>query len=221
MDELQFQQLREEMVRRQLMGRDITDPRVLDAMRSVPRHLFVPEKYWEEAYSDYPLPIDENQTISQPYIVALMTQALNLQGDETVLEVGCGSGYQAAILSQLAKQVYTIERYASLAEKARCTLQQCGIKNVEVIVGDGSLGLKEYAPYDGIIVTAAAPKAPRSLLDQLKDKGRLIIPVGPRWEQVLELWQRDGNSFSSRQMGAVAFVPLRGKEGWKDDAWIE
>lgn len=221
MDEERFQTLRDKMVERQLMARDITDPRVLAAMRTVPRHLFVPEKYWDEAYADYPLPIGENQTISQPYIVALMTQALALQGHETVLEIGCGSGYQAAVLSLLAKEVYSIERYASLAEKAKLTLHQLGYKNVHVMIGDGSVGLKEKAPFDGIIVTAAAPKVPQALLNQLKDNGRLVIPVGPRWNQYLELWQRKGDDFTSTQLGAVAFVPLRGKEGWQAEEWLD
>jgi len=219
MDEAHLKKNRHEMVKKQLAGRDIYDKRVLAVMRDLPRHLFVPEMYWDEAYADHPLPIGENQTISQPYIVALMTQSMALEGDETVLEVGCGSGYQAVVLAALVKKVYSIERYTPLAEKATQTIKELAISNVEIIVADGSLGLEEYAPYDGIMVTAAAPSVPQILLAQLSHTGRMVIPVGRRWEQYLQVWRREEGSFVHSNLCAVSFVPLRGKEGWKEEEW--
>jgi protein-L-isoaspartate(D-aspartate) O-methyltransferase len=210
---------RERMVREQLMTRDIRDQKVLEAMRSVPRHRFVPPEYRHLAYSDGPLPIGQGQTISQPYIVALMTQLLELRGDEVVLEVGTGSGYQAAILARLAREVHTIERYPSLAEKAEKVLKELGIRNVHVHVGDGSKGLAEHAPYDGIIVTAAAPRVPQPLMDQLADGGRLVLPVGGRGAQFLERWQRRGATYHMEQIAPVAFVPLIGDFGWESEKW--
>ncbi|HEY5669734.1 MAG TPA: protein-L-isoaspartate(D-aspartate) O-methyltransferase [Anaerolineales bacterium] len=210
---------RQRMVEEQLIYRNIRDERVLEAMRSVPRHAFVPLEYRHMAYSDGPLPIGSGQTISQPYIVALMTQLLRLKGDENVLEVGTGSGYQAAVLAKLAKQVYTIERYTELADQAAAVLQKLGLNNVRVHIGDGSLGLPEHAPFQAILVTAAAPKVPQSLLEQLDEGGRLVVPVGGRMNQFLELWERRGAKFVQDVLVPVAFVPLRGRHGWKEDSW--
>ena len=189
---------------------------MLEALRRVPRHRFVPAEYADMAYSDGPLPIGQGQTISQPYIVALMSEQLELKGDESVLEVGTGSGYQAAVLAQLAKTVHTIERYIPLAEQAEKVLRELGLNNVTVHVGDGSLGLSKYAPYQAIMVTAAAPAVPQPLLDQLADGGRLVIPVGSHGSQVLERWRREGSRFEQEYTLAVAFVPLRGAHGWKE-----
>jgi protein-L-isoaspartate(D-aspartate) O-methyltransferase len=202
------------MVEQQLRSRNITDERVLEAMANVPRHEFVPEHLRNSAYTDGPLPIGEGQTISQPYIVAYMTQLLDLGPEDTVLEIGTGSGYQAAVLAQIAGQVYSVERIETLAEQARARLGQLGIGNVEVVVNDGSGGLPEHAPYSGIIVTAAAPQAPEPLKEQLAEAGKLIIPVGSRGGQVLERWTRTGSEFQLDQLSPVAFVPLMGQHGW-------
>lgn len=207
------------MVEDQLVARRISDRRVLDAMREVPRHCFVPKDLRERAYADGPLPIGKSQTISQPYIVALMTELLELQGDETVLEVGTGSGYQAAVLSHLAGRVYTIERYEQMAERARRTLDELGCDNVEVVHGDGSGGLPEKAPFDGIIVTAAAPDVPQPLLEQLAEKAYLVVPVGTVRGQYLQRWQRKEADYVHDDIVPVAFVPLRGKFGWQGDDW--
>ena len=204
------------MVEDQIIARGITDTRVLSAMRTVPRHAFVPNNFLEEAYEDHPLPVGEGQTISQPYIVALMTSHLELTGKEKVLEVGTGSGYQAAILAKLAKEVHTVERIPDLAARANETLKKIGIKNVIVHTGDGSLGWPENAPYDCIIVTAAAPAVPAELTSQLKQGGRLIIPVGERWSQMLEEWVRTETSLEKRDVLPVVFVPLLGKKGWQE-----
>jgi protein-L-isoaspartate(D-aspartate) O-methyltransferase len=208
---------RARMVDYQLRGRDITDPRVLEVMGRVPRHLFVPQDSSHLAYSDMPLPIGQRQTISQPYIVALMTQCLELKGEETVLEVGTGSGYQAAVLAGLARKVYTLERLAELADRARELLEHLGIDNVEVRHVDGSGGLPEHAPYDAIIVTAAAPRAPQPLLDQLAEGGRLLIPVGGVDGQMLERWRRHSGRVDGERIVPVAFVPLVGEFGWRAD----
>jgi len=210
---------RESMVKKQLEARFIGDQRVLEAMRTIPRHLFVSEELWDSAYRDGPLPIGHDQTISQPYIVAFMTQALQLPEKEgsVVLEIGTGSGYQAAILSQVAGKVYTVERIESLAERARRCLQTLDIDNVEVKVYDGGYGWPEHGPYDGIIVTAAAPEIPVPLKDQLKDRANLIVPVGPKGHQDLLCLQRDGERIVRRQLAPVAFVPLRGEHGWQTD----
>ena len=210
---------RQRMVEEQLIDRNIRDERVLEAMRTVPRHAFVPLEYRHMAYSDCPLPIGSGQTISQPYIVALMTQMLRLNGDECVLEVGTGSGYQAAVLARLVKQVHTVERYAELAEQAAAVLHSLGLDNVHVHIGDGSLGLPELAPFQSIIVTAAAPEVPPTLLEQLDEGGRLVVPVGGRMNQFLELWERRGAKFEQDVLVPVAFVPLRGRHGWKEDSW--
>jgi protein-L-isoaspartate(D-aspartate) O-methyltransferase len=187
----------------------------LDAMRTIPRHNFVPKENQQNAYEDFPLPIGYQQTISQPYIVAFMTNILDLQGNDQVLEVGTGSGYQAAVLSLLVKKVHTLERIPELADKARQTLQELGVKNVEVHEGDGSMGWPQDAPYQAILVTAAAPAAPQALLDQLDIGARMIIPVGGQFHQVLELWRREKEGLKSEAILPVAFVPLKGKQGWK------
>jgi protein-L-isoaspartate(D-aspartate) O-methyltransferase len=213
---LDFEEQRNRMVNEHLLGRDIRDPRVLEAMRSVPRHLFISPVYAVHAYADSPLPIGNEQTISQPYIVALMTQLLNLQGGEKVLEIGTGSGYQAAILGFLAGEVHTVERIPPLAHQAEATLRQIGIKNVSVHIGDGTRGWAECAPYDCIVVTAAAPRVPTALLEQLVDGGLLVIPVGGRGNQTLQRLQRKGQDYETEIIVPVAFVPLKGDFGWKE-----
>jgi protein-L-isoaspartate(D-aspartate) O-methyltransferase len=205
---------REQMVKNQLRSRDINDPLVLEVMGKVPRHSFVDEEYANMAYSDGPLPIGKGQTISQPYIVALMTQLLELKGDEKILEVGTGSGYQAAVLAHLAREVHTIERHKELARNAERKFKTLGITNIVVHIGDGSQGLKEYAPYDGVLVTAAAPSLPAALKEQLIIGGRIIIPVGGRGGQFLECWTRTQHDFECRDIIPVAFVPLIGQDGW-------
>jgi protein-L-isoaspartate(D-aspartate) O-methyltransferase len=213
-----YQNERNRMVEDQLVWRGIHDLRVLEAMRSVPRHCFVPKDYQEMAYSDGPLPIGTGQTISQPYIVAFMSEAVGLTGSERVLEVGTGSGYQAAILACLAKEVHTIERHTALAGIARQALEELDYQNITVHLGDGSQGLPEFAPYQAIVVTASAPKVPKPLLEQLDEGGRLILPVGDRWGgQSLQLWERHRENFEHETILAVAFVPLRGEYGWKED----
>ncbi|MBU6391125.1 MAG: protein-L-isoaspartate(D-aspartate) O-methyltransferase [Planctomycetes bacterium] len=203
------------MVQYQLVGRGIQDERVLKVMSEVPRHVFVPESYRYAAYEDCPLPIGEGQTISQPYMVAIMTQCLELEGKEKILEIGTGSGYQAAILSRLADRVYTIERHEVLALRTRAILKETGYNNVEVITGDGSLGLPDNAPFQGIIVTACAPHIPKSLLDQLEIGGRLVIPTGNPYNQVLHQIIKLEKGTEDRSVLECAFVPLIGKEGWK------
>ncbi len=200
------------MIETQIVGRGLHDPRLLAAFEIVPRHLFVREQDRHLAYADGPIPIGFEQTISQPYIVALMTNLLQLKGVERVLEVGTGSGYQAAILAHMAKEVHTIEFVPELAAQAEGLLSD--YSNVFCHLSDGSLGWQEAAPYDAIIVTAAAPKTPQDLLNQLKDGGRLVIPVGTRGYQVLEVWTRHGDNFDCDEVIEVAFVPLRGKHGW-------
>jgi protein-L-isoaspartate(D-aspartate) O-methyltransferase len=217
--ERSYERERLRMVKEQLSQRDIRDKRVLEAMSTVPRHLFTPEEYRDLAYSDGPLPIGERQTISQPYIVALMTEMLELQGDENVLEVGTGSGYQAAVLAYLAGQVHTVERHEPLAQRAEQVLCRLGLENVFVHIGDGSLGWPPAAPYQGVIVTAAAPRAPQPLLDQLADGGRMVIPVGGMSGQFLELWRRQGDQYWHETTLPVAFVPLRGEHGWPEGRW--
>lgn len=210
-DEDRYAELRDKMVQKQIAHRGVKDERVLDAMRSVPREKFVAEGVRRDAYMDYPLPIGCNQTISQPYMVAVMTEALELKGDENVLEIGTGSGYQTAILARLAGHVTTIERYAELSEGAGEVLEELGIGNVEVVVGDGTLGWPESAPYDGILVTAGAPEVPKPLKDQLSDDGKLVIPVGGRGMQMLRVVTRD----STRDILSCMFVPFVGKCGWE------
>jgi protein-L-isoaspartate(D-aspartate) O-methyltransferase len=204
------------MVRAQIALRGVRDLRVLAAMRAVPRHRFVPGHMLGAAYRDSPLPIGQGQTISQPYIVALMTAELGLTGTERVLEIGTGSGYQAAILGELAAEVITVERLPALAEEARALLAELGYDNVHVKVGDGTLGWPDEAPYDAIIVTAAAPEVPAPLQAQLVDGGRLLAPVGPRWTQQLVRVRRVGDRFDDESLLGVAFVPLIGEHGWQD-----
>ena len=209
---MDWEEHQERMVKQQLVSRGIRDVRVLEAMRKVPRYLFIPEKFRKSAYHDGPLSIGEGQTISQPYMVALMTECLALKGGEKVLEIGTGSGYQAAVLAQLAGQVYSMEIIPALARQAAGRLQKMGIDNVEIIVDDGSHGLPAHAPYDGIIVTAAAPEIPLPLVNQLKPAGRLVIPVGrPHLPQDLLLVQKKGAAIISRSVLPVAFVPFTGK----------
>jgi len=198
------------MVEEQLASRGVEDARTLAAMRKVPRHLFVPPAVLDQAYDDHPLPIGHGQTISQPYIVAFMTEALGLRGGETVLEVGTGSGYQAAVLAEIAARVYTIEIVAPLAEEARERLHRLGYANVDVRAGDGYLGWPEAAPFDAIMVTAAAPRVPEPLKEQLRDGGRLILPVGDEWQELVVVTRR-GTRYEERRVLPVRFVPMTGK----------
>jgi protein-L-isoaspartate(D-aspartate) O-methyltransferase len=213
---INFQKARDRMVEAQLISRGIHDRRVLDAIRKVPRHAFVDEALQEQAYSDHPLPIADKQTISQPYIVALMTEKLELQGHEKVLEIGTGSGYQAAILAELAQRVFSIERLPGLAYRANQTLRKLGYSNVIVRVADGTLGWPDEAPFDGIIVTAGAPKVPQPLVDQLAMGGKLVLPVGDRMSQSLILVDRVPEGIQKTDLGGVRFVDLVGKWGWEE-----
>ena len=203
------------MVEEQLIPRGTKEPLVLKAFRKVPRHEFVPEALRDTAYGDYPLPIGNSQTISQPYIVALMTEQLGLKGGERVLEIGTGSGYQAAILAEIAGQVYSVERFFELAKDAAERLSRLGYKNLNIKTGDGTLGWIEMAPFDGIIVTAGSPVIPESLLMQLGAKGRLVIPIGDRWSQILTMVEKNGKNIRESQICGCVFVPLIGNEGWK------
>jgi len=212
---MDYDALRSIMIERQLTARGITDKRVLEAFLNVSRHEFVPTELRAASYGDHPLPIGEGQTISQPYMVALMTQALGLSGNEKILEIGTGSGYQSAILARLAKEVYSVERLKGLSEKAGEILARLGHGNVKLRVGDGTLGWEEHAPYDRIIVSAAAPAVPGSCIEQLANNGRLVIPVGSMSSQSLLIIEKKGNKIISRDLGGCVFVPLLGKEGWK------
>jgi protein-L-isoaspartate(D-aspartate) O-methyltransferase len=208
--------VRERMVEYQIEGRGVRDKRLIDAMKEVPRHLFVPPELREASYQDRPLPIGRGQTISQPYIVALMTELLLLKKGDTVLEIGTGSGYQAAILSKLAKTVITMERLPEIAEEAGKLFLTLNITNITVITGDGTEGFVPYAPYDGIIVTAATPDIPPPLIDQMADGGRLVAPAGSRDLQQLIRLTRRGSRVDREEFGGVMFVPLLGKYGWQD-----
>ncbi len=210
-----FAKLRHQMVRDQIARRGVNDPAVLSAMGQVPRHLFVPAELVRDAYGDYPLPIGEGQTISQPYIVALMTQAAQLDPESKVLEIGTGSGYAAAVLSRIAREVYSIERVHPLVERAKHALKEAGYTNVRIFEGDGSLGLPEQAPFDAIIVTAGAPVVPQSFLSQLNVGGRVIIPVGDALsQQLLRLKKLPNNTYAQEVLELVRFVPLIGEQGW-------
>jgi protein-L-isoaspartate(D-aspartate) O-methyltransferase len=211
-----FEKARVQMVQTQLIARSIRDPMVLKAMRTVPRERFLPPELWDSAYGDFPLPIGHGQTISQPFIVANMTEALELEGDERVLEIGTGSGYQAGVLAEIAREVYTVERIADLSEKAKNILQTLGYKNIHFKVHDGTLGWPEHATFDAILVTAAGPEVPGTLLDQLKDGGRLVIPVGDRFSQNLIRITKSGENQIRQTLGAVRFVSLLGEHGWKE-----
>ena len=213
---IDYRLAREKMVKNQLMPRGIKDAGVLKAMGKIPRDRFVEEALVGEAYNDHPLPIGHGQTISQPFIVALMTEALELTGEEKTLEIGTGSGYQTAILADLSKKVYTIERIRPLLVKARNTLAELGYNNILFKAFDGTLGWKEYEPYDTIIVTAGAPKIPQPLLDQLAEGGRLVIPVGNKFSQELIKVSRKKGNYLQENLGGCRFVDLVGVHGWKD-----
>lgn len=209
--------LRRRMVDEQLIPRDIKDPRVLDAFKKIERHKFVPQEFITSAYADCPVPIGEGQTISQPYIVALMSEYLDLTGSERVLEVGTGSGYQTAILAELAEEVYTIERFENLANQAQNLLNELGYKNIKIKIGDGTLGWPEQAPFDRIIVTAASLNIPPPLSEQLREGGKLILPLGERFSQVLTLVEKKQGILQYKDICGCVFVPLVGKYGLKNE----
>ncbi len=206
---------RQKMLESQIRARNVRDPRVLDAIRRVPRHLFVEEALRDRAYLDRALPIGEKQTISQPYMVAAMTEALELRGRERVLEIGTGSGYQTAVLAELAESVFSIERIAPFVPLARKRIEELGRYNVLIRVGDGTIGWNEHAPYDGILVTAGAPEVPRPLLEQLKPGGRLVVPVGSDDAQELLRIRREDDGFTEEALGDCRFVKLIGRHGWE------
>ena len=210
-----FATIRDRMVQEQLIPRGISDPQVIEAMREVPRHCFVDDALQSRAYGDFPLPISAGQTISQPYIVALMTEALKLTGSERVLEVGTGSGYQAAILSRLCGQVYTVERINLLLAGARRVFDQLRYFNIVAKLDDGTLGWPEHGPYDAIMVTAGGPEIPEPLIDQLEEGGRLVIPVGDQHLQVLQLLEKKEDGIQIKELEKVRFVDLVGEYGWK------
>jgi protein-L-isoaspartate(D-aspartate) O-methyltransferase len=212
-----YRKLREWMVETQIIERGIKDKRVIEAMRKVPRHLFVPEDIMENAYDDRALPIGYGQTISQPYIVALMTELLELKGDEKVLEIGTGSGYQAAVLAELTKEVHTIERIQILAEEAKKKFEKLGYKNIKIYIKDGTEGIHEEAPFDRIIITAATPKLPEPLVQQLKEEGLIVAPVGEKYSQYMLKAKKKYGKLETRYFIPVAFVPLIGKYGWKEE----
>ena len=205
-----FARARQDMVEAQIAARGVRDPLTLAAMRKVARHLFVPPGVAGQAYEDHPLPIGHGQTISQPYIVGFMTEALGLKGGETVLEVGTGSGYQAAVLGQIAARVYTVEIVEPLAREAAALLGRLGYANIQVRAGDGYLGWPEAAPFDAIMVTAAAPRVPEPLKQQLKEGGRLILPVGDEWQELVVVTRR-GDLFEEKRVLPVRFVPMTGQ----------
>jgi protein-L-isoaspartate(D-aspartate) O-methyltransferase len=210
-----FSEERFSMVESQLRQRGIRDERLLAAMSKVPRHEFVSQQNWNEAYADHPIPIAEKQTTSQPYMIAAMIQAAQIKPEDRVLEIGAGSGYQTALLAELASQVFAVERYASLAEAAQKTLERLGYRNARIVTGDGSLGLPEAAPFDAIVVSAAAPRIPQALIDQLAVGGRLLIPIGESDQQLLQLVQRNTDGTTSvRTLEGCRFVPLIGEQGF-------
>jgi protein-L-isoaspartate(D-aspartate) O-methyltransferase len=214
---IDFPKARVKMVEEQIISREIKDPRVIAAMKKVPRHLFVEEALQSQAYSDHPLPIGEKQTISQPYMVALMTEALQLAGKERVLEIGAGSGYQTAILAELAERVFSIERIRPLAIRARQLIYELGYFNVEIKIFDGTYGWAEEGPFEAIMVTAGAPDIPQALLDQLTIGGRLVIPVGDAFVQDLIRITKTGEGIKREDLGGCRFVKLIGKYGWNDE----
>jgi protein-L-isoaspartate(D-aspartate) O-methyltransferase len=211
--------MRQRMVDTQIAARRVSDLRVLAAMRQVPRHRFIPSHLWDQAYNDYPLPIGEDQTISQPYIVALMTEIMEIKETDKVLEVGTGSGYQAAILAELAAQVFTIDRVATLLLRAEEILKSLGYTNIKTKVGDGTLGWPEEMPFDAIIVTAGAPQVPRPLTEQLALGGRLVIPVGDQWSQTLTCVRKTTEGLKFEYHGGCRFVRLIGEHGWQETGW--
>ena len=211
---MSFDEERVRMVAEQLRARGMTDERVLAAFRKVPRHLFVPQEFRREAYTDHPLPIGDGQTISQPYIVALMAQSLRLKGHERVLEIGTGSGYQTAILAELALEVFSVERLPALLVQARERLDALGYLNLRWSAGNGSLGWPEHAPYDAILVSAAAPDVPQPLVDQLGDGGRMVLPIGPPQAQTLVSVEQHHGTVVRRDVASCVFVPLIGEHGW-------
>ncbi|MDI6755509.1 MAG: protein-L-isoaspartate(D-aspartate) O-methyltransferase [Thermodesulfobacteriota bacterium] len=215
---LDYLKAREKMVKEQIINRGIKDPRVIAAMEQVPRHLFVPETLHGQAYGDSALPIGEGQTISQPFMVAFMSEALGLRGDERVLEIGTGSGYQTAILARLADRVYSVERIRSLLERARKVLDLVQCRNVITKLFDGSFGWKEEGPFDAILVTAGSPEIPKPLMDQLKIGGRLVIPVGDKNSQRLLRVRRNRRGFSQENLRECSFVALLGEHGWEKPA---
>ena len=216
MTEDHYTAMRHRMVEAQIAARGVSDPRVLAAMTKVPRHRFIPNHLWDQAYNDYPLPIGEDQTISQPYIVALMTEMLELQDTDRVLEIGTGSGYQAAILAELAAQVCTMDRVASLLAQAEQIFTSLGYSNIKTRVGDGTLGWPEEMPFEAIIVTAGAPQVPRPLAEQLALGGRLVIPVGDRWSQTLTCVRKTTDGLKFEYHGGCRFVRLIGEHGWQE-----
>ena len=213
---MKYKRQREEMLKRQIVARGITDEKVISAMRNVPRHLFVSEALTDQAYGDFPLPIGEQQTISQPYIVAEMTQALELSKDDRVLEIGTGSGYQAAIIAQIAYRVYTIERIHSLLLKARSLFDGLLYHNIITRYSDGTTGWADESPFDAIIITAGAPKIPETLVNQLAMGGRMAIPVGDQYSQELIKLHRDKNGIQQTSLGGCRFVKLVGEHGWRE-----
>jgi protein-L-isoaspartate(D-aspartate) O-methyltransferase len=213
-----YEQARHEMVETQIRKRHVTNSRVLECLERIPRHEFVPAEFRARAYEDAPLPIGEGQTISQPYIVAAMTAALGLQGNERVLEIGTGFGYQAAVLGCLAREVFSVEFRSALATQAAERLSRLGYTNVHVHCGDGTLGLPEFAPYDAILVAAAAPSVPAPLLAQLADGGRMVVPVGGVENQDLRLIERSHDTFRTILLEPCRFVPLVGAHGWKESS---
>ena len=213
---MDYDTLRKRMVEEQLIARGIKDKRVLDAFYKVPRHRFVPEGVIDNAYSDFPLPIGNGQTISQPYIVALMTELLELSATDKVLEIGTGSGYQTAILSELTPKVYSVERFKQLSKEAGVALGELGYRNARLMVGDGTLGWQEESPFERIIITAASPRIPLPLVEQLAEKGKIVIPLGESFSQVLTVAEKINNRLQSREVCGCVFVPLVGKHGYHD-----
>ena len=214
---MKYERLREEMVRKQLEAREITDPKVLAAIRKVPRHLFVSEAMMDQAYTDGPLPIGEQQTISQPYIVALMTEALALDKNDRVLEIGTGSGYQAAILAEIVYRVYTIEKIRTLHLRTRKLFDELNYNNIVTRYSDGTKGWKEESPFDAIIVTAGSPGIPKPLVDQLDIGGRMVLPVGNMFAQTLTKIYRDEKGIHQSNLGGCRFVKLVGEHGWQEE----
>jgi len=211
---MDYESKRNRMVDKQIIARGVNDPSVIDTFRKVPRHKFIPAGTESRAYDDSPLPIGEGQTISQPYIAALMTEVLELKGSEKTLEIGLGSGYQTAVLSRLSSEVFSVERIPSLAVRAETTLSTLGYKNVHIHIGDGSLGWEEHAPYEAIIVTASCPAEPSTLLKQLSQGGRLVAPIGGAFSQILTVYKKDGSKIIRKEIIPCVFVPLIGREAW-------